>query len=278
MKKIFEYIGILALFIFSFIFTEKTATVLKEQDEIMIKIKEVQDKYYVEPKEAVILDNTIIPGLSGQMVDTSESYYKMKKMGLFNETLLIIKEIKPKELLFNNKNKFVIGGNKSKKEVSLIFLVKNNDYIDNLLEILDRNKVPGNIFVTGDFIEQNNSLINKMSSNHLIGNLSYNMDYKNSDFIWMSTIIKKFNDNFCYTENLDKEVLEVCSRNKAYTVVPTTIIKNKSLMNISKKLNNGDIISIYVNEENIKELNMVIKEIKARGKEIVKLDNLLLEK
>ncbi len=278
MKKIFEYIGILALFIFSFIFTEKTATVLKEQDEIMIKIKEVQDKYYVEPKEAVILDNTIIPGISGQMVDTSESYYKMKKMGLFNETLLIIKEIKPKELLFNNKNKFVIGGNKSKKEVSLIFLVKNNDYIDNLLEILDRNKVPGNIFVTGDFIEQNNSLINKMSSNHLIGNLSYNMDYKNSDFIWMSTIIKKFNDNFCYTENLDKEVLEVCSRNKAYTVVPTTIIKNKSLMNISKKLNNGDIISIYVNEENIKELNMVIKEIKARGKEIVKLDNLLLEK
>lgn len=278
MKKIFEYIGILALFIFSFIFTEQTATVLKEQDEIMIKIKEVQDKYYVEPKEAVILDNTIIPGISGQMVDTSESYYKMKKMGLFNETLLIIKEIKPKELLFNNKNKFVIGGNKSKKEVSLIFLVKNNDYIDNLLEILDRNKVPGNIFVTGDFIEQNNSLINKMSSNHLIGNLSYNMDYKNSDFIWMSTIIKKFNDNFCYTENLDKEVLEVCSRNKAYTVVPTTIIKNKSLMNISKKLNNGDIISIYVNEENIKELNMVIKEIKARGKEIVKLDNLLLEK
>ena len=278
MKKIFEYIGIRALFFFSFIFTEKTATVLKEQDEIMIKIKEVQDKYYVEPKEAVILDNTIIPGLSGQMVDTSESYYKMKKMGLFNETLLIIKEIKPKELLFNNKNKFVIGGNKSKKEVSLIFLVKNNDYIDNLLEILDRNKVPGNIFVTGDFIEQNNSLINKMSSNHLIGNLSYNMDYKNSDFIWMSTIIKKFNDNFCYTENLDKEVLEVCSRNKAYTVVPTTIIKNKSLMNISKKLNNGDIISIYVNEENIKELNMVIKEIKARGKEIVKLDNLLLEK
>lgn len=278
MKKIFEYIGILALFIFSFIFTEKTATVLKEQDEIMIKIKEVQDKYYVEPKEAVILDNTIIPGISGQMVDTSESYYKMKKMGLFNETLLIIKEIKPKELLFNNKNKFVIGGNRSKKEVSLIFLVKNNDYIDNLLEILDRNKVPGNIFVTGDFIEQNNSLINKMSSNHLIGNLSYNMDYKNSDFIWMSTIIKKFNDNFCYTENLDKEVLEVCSRNKAYTVVPTTIIKNKSLMNISKKLNNGDIISIYVNEENIKELNMVIKEIKARGKKIVKLDNLLLEK
>ena len=278
MKKIFEYIGIICLFIFSFIFTEKTATVLKEQDEIMIKIKEVQDKYYVEPKEAVILDNTIIPGLSGQMVDTSESYYKMKKMGLFNETLLIIKEIKPKELLFNNKNKFVIGGNKSKKEVSLIFLVKNNDYIDNLLEILDRNKVPGNIFVTGDFIEQNNSLINKMSSNHLIGNLSYNMDYKNSDFIWMSTIIKKFNDNFCYTENLDKEILEVCSRNKAYTVVPTTIIKNKSLMNISKKLNNGDIISIYVNEENIKELNMVIKEIKARGKEIVKLDNLLLEK
>lgn len=278
MKKIFEYIGIIALFIFSFVFTEKTATVLKEQDEIMIKIKEVEKKYYIKEKEAIITENTIIPGISGQMVDRSESYYKMKKMGLFNETLLVIKKIKPKNLLQNNKNKFIISGNKNKNEVSLIFLVKNNDYINNILDILEKNEINSNIFVTSDFFEQNNSLINKISSKHLIANLSNNMDYKNPDFLWMNTIIKKFNDVFCYTENLNNDILEICSRNKAYTVVPTTIIKNKPLMNISKKLNNGDIISIYVNEDNIKELNMMINEIKNRGKEIVKLDNLLLEK
>ena len=278
MKKTLEYIGIISLFIFSFIFTEKTATVLKEQDEIMIKIKEIQDKYYIKPKEAIIMNNTIIPGLNGQEIDLNESYYRMKKIGLFNETLLQIKKIKPKNLLKNNQNKFIISGNKSKNEVSLLFIIQNDKLINNLLYQLDKNNIQGNIFITGEFFEENNTLVNKISNNHLIGNLSYNNDYKNNDFIWMSKIIKKFNDNFCYTENLNEEILEICSKNKSYTIVPTTIIKTKPLMNISRKLNNGDIISIYVNDENIKQLNMVFNEIKTRGKKIVKLDKLLLEK
>lgn len=276
MKKFFEYIGIVFLFIFSFIFTEKTATVLKEQDDIMIKIRDVEKNYYIEPKEAVILNNTFIPGISGQKVNISDSYYKMKKMNLFNETLLILENIKPKELLKNNKNKFIIGGNKSKKEVALVFIVK--DYIGDLLDILEKNNIESNIFVTSDFLENNNNIINSISKKHIIGNLSNNMNYNDSDFIWMNTIIKKFNDNYCYTETLNEDILKICNQNKAYTIVPTTIIKSKPLLNISRKLNNGDIIAFYVNEENIKELDMLIKEIKSRGEEIVKLDKLLMEK
>lgn len=277
-KKTFEYIGIFSLFIFSFIFTEKTATVIKEQDEIMIKIKEVSHNYYKEPIEAIIVDDTIIPGISGEKVNISDSYYKMKKMGLFNETLLVIDKIKPKYLLKDNRNKFIIGGSKSKKSVSLIFLVKDNEKIDNVLDILDNNNVSANIFVGGSFMENNNGFINIISKKHLIGNLSYNMDYTNPDFIWMSTIIKKFNDNYCYTENLNKEILNICSKNKSYTIVPSMIIRNKPFMNITKGLSNGSIISFYINNDILKELDMVIKEIKSKGYEILKLSELLFEK
>lgn len=274
MKKIFEYIGIISLFIFSFAFTEKTATVLKEQDDIMIKIKEVANEYYVEPVKATIEGKTIIPGISGQMVDISASYYKMKKAGLFNETLLVIKNIEPENTILNNQDKFIISGNKNKKEISLIFLAYDNENIESILEILDKNSVYANIFIGAKLFEKNNSLVNTISKKHLIGNLSYNGNYNNPDFIWMNTIIRKFNDNYCYTENLDENILEICKQNKSYTIVPNLIIKNKVLMNISKKLSNGSIISFYINDDTIKELDMAIKEIKSRGYDIVILSKL----
>lgn len=275
LKKTFEYIGIFSLFIFSFIFTEKTATVIKEQDDVMIKIKEVADNYYVPAKESVIIDKTIVPGISGQMVDIDESYYKMKKMGLFNETLLVIKKIDPVNTIKNNMDKFIISGNKNLKKVSLIFLVNSDEKIKNVLQILENEDVRSNIFVSGSFMEANNSLISKIAEKHLIGNLSYNNDYNNSDFIWMSTIIKKFNDNYCYSENLDEDVLKVCSKNNSYTVVPSTIIRTKPLLNVTKSLSNGSIISFYINDDLLKELDIVIKEIKSKGYEIVVLSELL---
>ncbi len=274
MKKFFEYTGIICLFIFSFIFTEKTATVLKEQDEIMIKIKEVSEDFYIEPIKATIVDNTIIPGINGQMVDISASYYKMKKAGLFNETLLVIKSIEPENTILNSQDKFIISGNKNKKEVSLIFLAYDNEKIETILDILDKNNVSANIFIGSKLLEKNNSLVNKISKKHLLGNLSNDGNYNNPDFIWMSTIIKKFNDNYCYTEALDKNILEICNQNKSYTVVPSLIIKNKSLLNVSKGLNNGSIISFYINDDTIKELDLTIKEIKSKGYNIVILSKL----
>lgn len=274
MKKIFEYIGIICLFIFSFIFTEKTATVLKEQDEIMIKIKEIAKNYYVEPIKATIVDRTITPGVSGQVVDISASYYKMKKAGLFNETLLVIKNIEPENTILNNQDKFIISGNKNKKEVSLIFLAYDTEKIEPVLDILDKNNISANIFIGTKLLERNNSLINTISKKHLIGNLSNNGNYNNPDFIWMSTIIRKFNDNYCYTENLDENILKICTQNKSYTIVPNLIIRTKPLMNISKGLSNGSIISFYINDDTIKELDMAIKEIKSKGYDIVILPKL----
>ena len=45
MKKLFQIIGIISLMGFSFFYTEKTVSVVKEYDTIMIDIKNVEKKY-----------------------------------------------------------------------------------------------------------------------------------------------------------------------------------------------------------------------------------------
>ena len=69
MKKILKNIGLATTIILSFIISEKTALAVKEVDEIMSEIKLRQDKYKIEPQDALIEKNTIIPGLNGKQVN-----------------------------------------------------------------------------------------------------------------------------------------------------------------------------------------------------------------
>ena len=61
MKKIFEYIALISLLIFSFFLTDKTSTVIKNMDEIMIMIKDNKKRYETKEINAVINDKYINP-------------------------------------------------------------------------------------------------------------------------------------------------------------------------------------------------------------------------
>jgi len=206
MKKFFEYLGLFTLVCFSFFYTEKTTSVVKELDDIMIKIKEQAPSYNSEVVEALVSENTIVPGISGKEVDINSSYQKMRKMGVFNEDYFEYKYIKPKELLKNNLDKYIVGGNSKKNEVSLIFLVSERSKIEEVLNIIDKRNIKANFFVDGNWFEKNNEeVIELIEDGHNVGNLSYNKNYQDSSFIWMDTIIKKIgnqNISYCYkTEN-----------------------------------------------------------------------------
>ena len=66
MKTFFKLTGLLVLFFFSFFYTEKVINVITEQDEIMIKIKENEEKNNIPSTNAIIDKNTITPGISGK--------------------------------------------------------------------------------------------------------------------------------------------------------------------------------------------------------------------
>lgn len=277
LKKIFRSIGIVTLLLFSFVFTEKTAYVAINQDDIMKQIEDFKDNYSTKIIEPIIDANTFIPGKCGLTINVKESYKKIKKIGTFNENLLVFEDICPKESLKKNIDKFIIGGNKTFKKVSLLFVANEGKNLNLLLEILSTNNINGNIFVDGSVFENDNDLISEISKKHIIGNLSYNGDYNNPSFIWMTTIIKKFNNNYCYAENLDENILKVCSRNNSYTIVPSVIIKSNPTLTLTKNLMNGSIISLYLNGDVIKELELMIKHVKSKGYDIVTLPELLSE-
>ena len=277
MKKFFEYLGLFALVCFSFFYTEKTTSVVKELDDIMIKIKEVSPNYKTEVIEAIIDNDTIIPGISGKEVDINTSYQNMRKIGTFNESYLEYEYIKPKELLRNNLDKYIISGNANKKQVSLIFIVEERSKIEEVLKKLNNYKA--NFFIDGNWFENNNELvINLIENGHIVGNLSYNRDYSNSSFVWMDTIIKKVGNqknSYCIkTDN--KKDLEMCALQKDYTLAPVEI-DEYPLINVKKNISNGSILAFKINNSLIKELDLIIKYIESKDLSIVNLETLLNE-
>ena len=90
--KIIKIIGLFSLFIITFIYTEKVIHISLDQDEIMIKIKECKD-YNTNPTNAIINEDTIIPGNIGKSINNEASYKAMKKIGYFEPTLLVYENI-----------------------------------------------------------------------------------------------------------------------------------------------------------------------------------------
>ena len=270
MKKIFSKIGLFGLVLFSFFYTHKTVMVLKENDDIMIKIKENINNYNIYSINSVINGDTIIPGIKGKIVNIDKSYENMKKIGIYNSNYLIYDIDYPKISLKDNKDKYIVSGNTKKKEVSLLFII-NDEINTSLLKILDNENIKADFFITNDFISKNKSLVKYLVKNG--HSINYYGDYSKNDFVFNNTIIRnsfKQKNIYCYLEVKNEDYLKSCYLNKNYTIIPNIIIKNNMLNNVKKELKNGSIISIYAG--NINDLNMTIKYIKSKGYNIVKLD------
>lgn len=281
MRKFFEYIGILSLACFSFFFTEKTVNVLKESDGIMIEIKKAEQKWQTKSIDAIIEKDTIIPGIYGKTIDIQKSYNKMKRVGTYEENLLVYKKIAPQISFEKKYDKYIISGNPQKNMVTLLFLIEENTETDKLEKIIEQKNIHATFFIDGAWFEQNNEKVLLWADkNYTIGNLSYKRDYSNSSFVWMDTIIKKIGNqkvSFCYNEKEDKKALQVCSLNKDYTVRPTIIIDKYPLSEVKEKLSAGSIIAFPVNDIVLRELPVIIEYIKAKGYKIENLSYHLSE-
>lgn len=281
MRKFFRNLGIISLICFSFYFTEKTVVVIKNADELMIELKSKQHEYFVEPIDGIIQNNTFIPGISGKKVNINESYKRIKQYGMFNDKLLIYDEVKPKNKLEDNMDKYIISGNKNKKQVSIILLLTNSNYLDELLKILKKNNIKVNFFIDGNWLEGNREYLLKIvNDGHDIGNLSYDLDYNNSSYHWMDNIIKKATgevNNYCYNIKENETALGICSLNQNYMIRPNLILDNNYLLNIKQNLKAGSIISLPLDSEIKDSISPITNYIKSKGYEVVTLDTLLKE-
>lgn len=281
MKKIFEVIGLISLVCFSFFYTEKISTVIRENDDLLKQIEQIEEQYRVEAIDAIIDGNTIIPGVSGSQIDVKSSYKKMKKVDTFNSNLLVYEDIKPKVSVNGVYDKYIISGNKNKKEVSLLFLVENKTDIDKVVSTLRKYDIKVTFYIDGNWFEQNNEKItNLIEDGNVIGNLGYNYQYNTSGVSWMNTIVTKIgnqNATYCYVETEDEETLNICKNNRSYTIKPNLVVDNNPLIAIKQNITNGSIISLKINNQLNNELPLIIEYIHSKDLKIVTLADLLNE-
>lgn len=281
MKKFFQVVGMISLICVSFFVTEKTANVVKDADTIMIEIKKKNDSVAYDAIDATIDGNTIIPGISGKEVDIDKSYDKMKRYGSYLESLLEYKLVAPQVSLSKNYDKYVISGNPTKNMVTFIFLVEENDDVEEIIKQLEKTNTPANFFLDGNWFEKNNSkVLELIEDGYEVGNLSYGRNYQDSSFVWMDTIIKKVGkqkNSYCYSEEENLQDLEVCALNRDHTIMPSIVIQNYPSKEVKEQLEPGSIIAFPINNTVIQELSTIIRYVESKGYKIVNLKEHLTE-
>ena len=274
MKKIIIVFSV--FIVFSFFFTSLFITSIENNDSLMQEIKNKSTKYQVKAINAEITGNSIISGSYGQEIDYHKSYYEMKKYGTYNEMLMCFKDLKPTISIEDNYDKYLIGGNKTKREIALVFI--GNDFT-RIISVLDKEKVEGTFFIDGINITKNSNLIK--NSNHEFEILNYDNSYNKSLFKTSIAYLETLTNNkcgYCYTVSDNKELLNLCKSLKLHTVKPTIIVNNNLYAKVKYNLDNSIIISISINKYTEKELTTTIRYLKSKGYNIVTLNNLLIEK
>ena len=263
LKRVIKGVALICLTCFSFFYTDKVINLLNENDPLMDKIKAKQDNYLIEPVNAIIDNDTIIPGINGKKMDVSKSYDEMKLGGIFREDLIIYNYLYPSDSLYNNKDKYIIKGNGNKKKVALLVILSSRD-----IDKINNNNIT--IFLNHKDIDIDN--ISKLKYNEVYSygnNGVYNYDLLVND----NTIINRLSNNksiYCLAKNKDNNVLDVCNKNDMFVVIPNVI---GGYFEIKNNITNGSIILL----DDINYLNDVIKYINGKGYEIIELSKLLKE-
>ena len=163
MKNIYSIIGAVVLVCFSFYYTESAVNIVKRNDPIMKEIIKVSSEYEVEPVDAILMNNNIIPGISGSKLDIDASYNNMKRLGAFNSRLLEFEEVIPSISVTNNHDKFIINGNKSKNEVYIIFKMNDTSYIEEIIDTLKETNTVGTFFLDYEIIMNSRDVLDLLN-------------------------------------------------------------------------------------------------------------------
>lgn len=278
MKKVFKLMGLFVLILFSFFYTDKTLNIIKENDPIMVEINNNKDNYMVPAINGSVDGDYIIPGINGKEVDVDASYSNMKLVGKFNDSSLVYKDVVPDNSISLNKDKFIIKGNSSKNMVSILFVLSNDKYLDNLEKIIVDKNVNVNYFVDYSYLVNNSTRIKNLSNCEVYsyGNMG---KYTSDSLLFSNNLISRITDNdaiFCIG-NGNKDILSLCSSYGLYTLNPVYINSNDIYMQVKNSVSSGSIILLDINYNTVNNLILIIDFINGKGLRLSKLSDLLNE-
>lgn len=265
MRKIFEYLGLISLVCFSFFLTDKTVIVVKEVDELMVQIKSNKEEYNQVGKDAVISNQYIVPGLPSKVVNIDKSYQEMQKIGLYDPNSIVYDIKKPKENLDNHLDKYIVSGNPSKRMVSFIFIVNDNSISDVLDKIGDR-KVSF-VITNYDFEKQLSNIEKALSlKNEFLISVNNEQHY----FALKKKLETLKNPaTICYNEKEDSSFLDMCKKNKYYSITAKNRITKSSLSMTKELLESGSFLTFEINNQLLEELPNIMEYVESRGYVVV---------
>lgn len=280
MKNITKLIGLFTLIIFSFFYTDKVMTVIKEQDPIMIELDNVKDDYLIEATDAVIDDDTIIPGLIGREINIDKSYNNMKTIGKFNQSSLVYDDVIPNINLENNKDKYIIKGNNEKQMVSLLFILNNNNYLTKLETILNNKNVTANYFVDYNYLVKYSTKIKNLTNREFYS-YGNNGEYTPDNLLFSNNLINRITNNeaiYCLVKEKNSSTISLCSSQDLYTIYPNIISIGEPYNDVKSNLTSGSVILLNIDNKTLNQLEIIIDYIEGKGLTIAPLSTLLSEK
>ncbi|MED4474613.1 MULTISPECIES: polysaccharide deacetylase family protein [Oceanobacillus] len=150
---------------------------IKKEDSLYMEIEEKSKEFEQPPVDAYIDDVwKKTPGRNGIKVNIDKSYEKMKDKGVFDESLLVYKEIPPKVKLADLQASPIYRGHPEKEMVSFLINVSwGTEYIPDILKTLNDHKVKATFFIEGKWAKENPELVKMIDEQgHIIGNHAYN--------------------------------------------------------------------------------------------------------
>ena len=267
MKKYFEYIGLIALTLFSFYYTDKVTKIMNSKDPVMISIKEYKDKTKESCKEGYYTSDGVILGVNGKIVDVNESYSNMVSKG-YDEELMVFEEVLCKVNKEDNLGNYIIKGNEVKNSVSLFIEIKDLNYIDDIISISKNQNIKLNILVNGRILENNKEKFENIYKEGI--DIIYNGNTLEDieKYINIMGLISKEKRLLCVSyNNIDN--LDICKSKKINTI-KTNYVFDKSIYNNTKtNLEKGAFYIYKENSQSLNELNTIINHIKGKNIDMI---------
>ncbi len=229
---------------------------MRQKDPIYETIEDVGLTSNTASVNALIKDNTIVPGINGLAVNVDKSFQKMKSFGAFNKYYLIFDQVKPEISLEDNKDKIITKGNYKKRSIS--FVLEEDEKITNYLQ---ENQIPASLLITKDTFKRDNYFeqINNDTKN-----------FKDTDGL-LNSIDQ--NKNICIVNNFNESI---CRKNQKYLVKPSLELNEYNVANVKSKIDSGSIIYIKKSAK-IEDLQILLQHVNYKGLSIKTLSELILE-
>lgn len=256
MRKYYQYFGLALIMFFSFYYTEKIALIVLNKNPLMVEINEQKANYEESFVNAIINGDYIIPGINGLQVNAKSSFYNMQELSVFNKYYLVYDQVIPDISITNNKDKIIKQGNPKLKQVSLILSEEGT-----ISEYLKNNLYKANLLIDNGTYNSNNYF-------EVINN-----DSKAFESLENALNLNKENKHICV---INSSIYNICLKNKNYLVEPTLTLTSNNIIEVKNNINNGSIILIEASAK-LSDIQLLIKEIKFKGYNLVYLSELINE-